>query len=73
MRTHVMIKLPDTVYGQVQHVANMTGQSISDILATTIELSLSPLLDAEETNQPLLACGELELTHPHVVFPLCSL
>ncbi|NJN65782.1 MAG: hypothetical protein HC884_03245 [Chloroflexaceae bacterium] len=54
MSTQVTITLPDTVYGRAENLASMTGRSVVDILATTIELSLLNLL-AEDEMGTLLA------------------
>jgi hypothetical protein len=49
MTTQVTLTLDDETYRRAQHLAQLTGRTIADILADTIDISLQPL-DVELVN-----------------------
>jgi predicted transcriptional regulator len=46
MSTQLTINLPDEIYHQIQHLAQLSNRQISGVLADTIKLSL-PLLNLQ--------------------------
>jgi predicted DNA-binding protein len=43
MSTQVTLTLPDETYRRAKHLAQLTGRTIADVLADTIDISLQPL------------------------------
>ena len=43
MATRVTLSLPDDVYRQAEHLAQITNREVAEVLADTITLSLPPL------------------------------
>jgi hypothetical protein len=61
MSTQVIVDLPDNVYRRAQRLAQLTGRDIADILTTTLELSLPPLMSEIEVNQSLASLSNEEV------------
>jgi hypothetical protein len=69
MSMRVIVTLSDEVYRWAERLAQLTSRDIADVLADTIELSLSPLDPQPEpvrpvsnlANEEVLALTELEL------------
>ncbi len=64
MGTQVTLTLSDAIYGHAESIAGMTGRSVPDILATTIELALPPFF--HEYEKPLAELSDetvLALSH----------
>lgn len=69
MSTQLTINLPDEIYHQIQHLAQLSNRQISEVLADTIKLSL-PLLNLQTrfqepistlSNEQVLALTELQM------------
>lgn len=69
MSTQLTINLPDEIYHQIQHLAQLSNRHISEVLADTIKLSL-PLLNLQTQfqepistlrNEQVLALTELQM------------
>ncbi|PSF31274.1 hypothetical protein C7H19_23115 [Aphanothece hegewaldii CCALA 016] len=69
MSTQLTINLPDEIYHQIQHLAQLSNRQISEVLADTIKLSL-PLLNLQTQfqepvstlrNEQVLALTELQM------------
>lgn len=53
MSTQVTLTLPDEVYRRANHMAQLTGRNVADVLSETIQASLSPLGIQDERIQPV--------------------
>src|SRR4051812_20885631 len=62
MTTQVTLTLPDETYQRAQHLARLTGRTIADVLADTIDISLQPLGGKLVTSKPVS-----ELTNDEVL------
>lgn len=61
MSTQITLTLPDTVYGRAESLAYMTGQSVADVLVTTITLSLPELSTEDENNSSVEVLSDAEV------------
>jgi len=43
MSTQILVTLPDETYRRAEHLAQLTGRNIADVLADTLDISLQPL------------------------------
>jgi hypothetical protein len=55
MSTQVTLTLPDEIYRRAKYMAQLTGRNVADVLAETIQASLSPLGTQDERIQPVLS------------------
>ncbi len=53
MSTQVTLTLPDEIYRRAKQMAQLTGRNVADVLAETIQASLSPLGIQDERIQPV--------------------
>jgi predicted DNA-binding protein len=69
MSTQVTLTLPDEVYRRAERLAQLSSREVADVLADTIELSLSPVgLNSEAvepvsglSDEQVMALAELQL------------
>lgn len=61
MSTQVTVTLPDDVYRRAEHLAQLTSRDVAEILADTIELSLSPLGVSPEPVRPVTELPDEEV------------
>jgi hypothetical protein len=59
MSTQITLNLPDEVYRRAENMARLTGRSVADVLAETVEASLS-LLGAE-SSPPIPSLSDREV------------
>lgn len=61
MSMQITVTLSDEIYNQAEHLAQLTSRNIADVLADTIELSLSPLVVQSETFKPVESLTDEEV------------
>jgi predicted transcriptional regulator len=61
MSTQVTLTLPDEVYRRAERLAQLSSRDVADVLADTIELSLSPLGLQSEAIKPISALSDDEV------------
>jgi hypothetical protein len=61
MSTQVTLTLPDEVYRRAERLAQLSSRDVADVLADTIELSLSPLGLQSEAIKPVSALSDDEV------------
>jgi len=55
------VTLPDETYRRAEHLAQLTGQDIADVLADTIDISLQPLGSELTTGKPVAELSDSEV------------
>jgi hypothetical protein len=58
MTTQVTITLPDEVYRDAERLAQQTGRDVTEVIASTLEISLAPL---RQPSQPVEAMSDEEV------------
>jgi hypothetical protein len=61
MSTQVTLTLPDETYRRAEHLARLTGRSIADVLADTLDISLQPLSLEAVTKKPVYELSDAEV------------
>jgi hypothetical protein len=61
MSTQVTLTLPDETYRRAEHLARLTGRSIADVLADTLDISLQPLRSKPVTDKPVAELSDSEV------------
>jgi predicted DNA-binding protein len=61
MSTQVTLTLPDEVYRRAERLAQLSSREVADVLADTIELSLSPVGLKSEAVEPVSALSDEEV------------
>lgn len=61
MSTQITLTLPDETYRRAVHLAQITGRSIADVLADTIDISLSPLGTEAASGKPVSELADSEV------------
>jgi len=61
MSTQVTVTLPDEVYRRANHLAQLSGRKLADLLVDAIDLSLSPLSPQADSYQPVSALSDEEV------------
>ena len=57
----VMVTLSDEAYRSAERLAELTSRKVNDVLADTIELSLSPLNFPSEPTKPIATLTDAEI------------
>ena len=61
METQVTVTLPEGVYQRAELLAQLTNRDVTDVLADTIKLSLSPLNPHSKVSKPIAALSDEEV------------
>jgi hypothetical protein len=61
MSTQVTLTLPDDTYRRAEHLARLTGRSIADVLADTLDISLQSLGSEHVTGKPVAELSNSEV------------
>jgi predicted DNA-binding protein len=61
MSTQVTLTLPDETYRRAQHLAQLTGRNIADVLADTLDISLQSLGSERVTGKPVSELSDAEV------------
>lgn len=61
METQVTVTLPEGVYQRAELLAQLTDRDVTDVLADTIKLSLSPLNLHSKVSKPIAALSDEEV------------
>jgi predicted DNA-binding protein len=61
MSTQVTLTLPDEVYRRAERLAQLSSREVADVLADTIELSLSPVGLKSEAVEPVSGLSDEEV------------
>lgn len=61
MTIRVTVTLPDTTYHRAEELARLTGRTIDDILAETIDISLQPLGSLPQGGEPMSALPDADV------------
>ncbi len=61
MTTQVTVTLPDETYRRAEHLAQLTGRNVADVLADTIGLSLQPLGAQPENAFPVADLSDADV------------
>ena len=61
MSTQVTVTLSDEGYRRAERLAQITGRDVADVLADTIDLSLSPLSPSSEEVKPVSTLSDGEV------------
>lgn len=61
MSTQVTLTLPDDVYRRAERLAQLSSRDVADVLADTLELSLSPIGLKSEAVEPVSALSDEEV------------
>ena len=61
METQVTVTLPEGVYQRAELLARLTDRDVTDVLADTIKLSLSPLNLHSKVSKPIAALSDEEV------------
>jgi hypothetical protein len=61
MSTQVTLTLPDETYRRAENLARLTGRSIADVLADTLDISLQALSSASVSSKPVVELSDAEV------------
>ncbi|SRR5258708_3178164 len=61
MSTQITLTLPDETYRRAAHLARLTGRTVADVLADTIDISLQPLGTALVSSKPVSELSDEEV------------
>jgi len=61
MDTQVTVTLPEGVYQRAEFLAQLTDRDVTDVLAETIKLSLSPLNAHSKASKPIATLSDEEV------------
>jgi hypothetical protein len=59
--TQVTLTLPDETYRRAEHLAHLTGRSIADVLADTLDISLQPLGSEPVAGKPVAELSDAKV------------